>query len=39
MMKRLMFAVLLALVAFSGTSMAWADADPSGQMTGDYQAP
>ena len=38
MMKRLMFAVLLALAAFSGTSMASADADPSGAMTGEYQA-
>jgi hypothetical protein len=33
MLKRLMFAVLLAFVAFSGATMAWADADPSGSVS------
>jgi hypothetical protein len=33
MMKRLMVALLLGLVAFSGVTMAWADADPSGSVS------
>jgi hypothetical protein len=33
MMKRLMFAVLLAFVAFSGASLTRADADPSASMS------
>jgi hypothetical protein len=29
MIKRVMFAMLLALMAFSATGVAWADSDPS----------